>query len=95
MGPSLTRETLLTVMIKAYEVQRCFLIDNAFSSRGLDHNILVKLASTVVVSWLVGLSEQQTMADMSHVWMDGAALRTYRSSSNKSYARAGQREMLA
>lgn len=69
-------------MIKAYEIQGCFLINNAFNSRGLDHIILVKLASTAVVSWLVGLSEQQTMAAMSHVWMDGAALRTYRSGSN-------------
>jgi len=75
-------KTLLTAMIKAYEIQGCFLIRNAFNAYGLDHIILVKLASTAVVSWLLGLSEQQTMAAISHVWMDGAALRIYRSGSN-------------
>ena len=69
-------------MIKAYEIQGCFLAKNAFNAHGLDHVILVKLASTAVVSWLIGLSEQQTMAAISHVWMDGAALRIYRSGSN-------------
>lgn len=74
--------TLYTAMIKAYEIQGCFLIKNAFHKKGLDHVILVKLASTAVVSWLLGLSEEQTLAALSHVWMDGAALRVYRSGSN-------------
>ena len=69
-------------MIKAYEIQGCFLTYNAFNAHGLDHVILVKLASTAVVCWLMGLSEDQTMAAISHVWMDGGALRTYRSGSN-------------
>lgn len=81
-GPPLTMKTLLEAIIKAYEIQGCFLIRNPFNAHGLDHIVLVKLASTAVVSWLLGLSEVQTMAAMSHVWMDGAALRIYRSGSN-------------
>ena len=81
-GPPLTIDTLLTALIKAYEIQGCFLLRNAFNARGLDHVILVKLASTAVVSWLLGLSEEQTMAAISHVWMDGHPLRVYRSGVN-------------
>ena len=81
-GPPLTMHTLLTALIKAYEIQGCFLLRNAFNAYGLDHVILVKLASTAVVSWLLGLSESQTMAAISHVWMDGHPLRVYRSGVN-------------
>lgn len=81
-GPPLSMKTLLEAMIKAYEIQGSFLIRNPFNAHGLDHVVLVKLASAAVVSWLLGLSEVQTMAAMSHVWMDGAALRIYRSGSN-------------
>lgn len=81
-GPPLTMKTLLEAMIKAYEIQGVFLLSNPFNAHGLDHIILVKLASTAVVSWLLGLSEVQTLAAISHVWMDGAALRIYRSGSN-------------
>ena len=81
-GPPLTMRTLLSALIKAYEIQGCFLLRNAFHAHGLDHVILVKLASTAVVSWLLGLTEEQTMAAISHVWMDGHPLRTYRSGTN-------------
>ena len=81
-GPPLTINTLLTAIIKAYEIQGCFLLENAFNAHGLDHVILVKLASTAVVSWLLGLSEEQTEAAISHVWMDGHPLRVYRSGVN-------------
>ena len=72
----------MTSMIKAYDIQGCFLTYNSFNSLGLDHVILVKLASAALVSWLIGLSEAQTLAVLSHVWMDGGALRIYRSGSN-------------
>ncbi|KAL2002558.1 hypothetical protein VTN02DRAFT_6507 [Thermoascus thermophilus] len=52
-GPPLTMETLLTAIIKAYEIQGCFLLQNSFNSHGLDHVILVKLASTAV-GWAAG-----------------------------------------
>ena len=81
-GPPLTINTLLTAIIKAYEIQGCFLLRNAFNAHGLDHVILVKLASTAVVSWLLGCSEEQTKAAISHVWMDGHPLRVYRSGVN-------------
>ncbi|EUC40739.1 hypothetical protein COCMIDRAFT_107996 [Bipolaris oryzae ATCC 44560] len=81
-GPKLTMRTLLTAMIKAYEIQGCFLLRNAFNKHGLDHVILVKLASTAVVAWLLGLTEEETMAAISHVWMDGHPLRTYRHGTN-------------
>ena len=82
IGPPLTMRTLLIALIKAYEIQGCMLLRNAFNAHGLDHVILVKLASTAVVSWLLGLTEDQTMAAISHVWMDGHALRVYRSGGN-------------
>lgn len=63
--------TLLTALVKAYEIQGCCQMQNAFNAYGIDHVVLVKLASAAVVSWLLGLSETQTMASISHVWMDG------------------------
>lgn len=81
-GPPATMRTVLTAMIKAYEIQGCFQIENAFNRVGLDHTILVKVASTAVVSWMLGLSPQQTMSALSHAWMDGHPLRVYRQSPN-------------
>lgn len=81
-GPPLTVTTLLEALIKAYEIQGLFLLENAFNDRGLDHVILVKLASTAVVSWLMGLTEREAMAAVSHVFMDSSPLRVYRSAPN-------------
>ncbi|GFF28185.1 2-methylcitrate dehydratase [Aspergillus lentulus] len=81
-GPPLTMRTLLTALIKAYEIQGCFQIGNAFNAFGIDHVILVKLASAAVVAWLLGLTEEQTMATLSHVWMDGHPSRVYRTGAN-------------
>lgn len=69
-------------MIKAYEIQGCFQIKNAFNKVGLDHTILVKVASTTVVSWMLGLTSEQALSALSHVWMDGHPLRSYRQSPN-------------
>jgi 2-methylcitrate dehydratase len=78
----ITVGSLLEALMKAYEIQGIMLIHNAFNARGLDHVILVKLASAVVVSWLLNLSEDQALAVMSHVFMDNAPLRVYRQGSN-------------
>ncbi|KAJ5089700.1 hypothetical protein N7532_008384 [Penicillium argentinense] len=78
-GPALTMRTLLIALIKAYEIQGCYQMRNAFNTYGIDHVVLVKLASAAVVSWLMGLTKEQTMASISHVWMDGQPSRTYRS----------------
>ena len=75
-------DTVLLAIIKAYEIQGCFQIRNSFNKVGLDHTILVKVASTAVVSWLLGLSESQTLDALSQAWMDGAPLRAFRQSPN-------------
>lgn len=81
-GPPLTMRTLWIAVIKAYEIQGCYQMLNAFNAYGIDHVILVKLASAAVVSWLLGLTEEQTMACISHVWMDGQPTRVYRARDN-------------
>ena len=73
---------LLTAQIKAYEIQGVFQVRNAFNKHGLDHTILVKIASTAVSSWLLGLSEEQALAALSHAWQDGHPLRTFRQAPN-------------
>lgn len=79
---ALTMDTVLIALTKAYEIQGCFQIRNAFNKVGLDHTLLVKIASTAVVSWLLGLSELQTLDALSQAWMDSAPLRVYRQSPN-------------
>jgi 2-methylcitrate dehydratase len=78
----MTMQTLLIALVKAYEIQGCYQMANAFNLHGIDHVILVKLASGAVVSWLLGLTEEQAMATISHIWMDGHPSRLYRSGSN-------------
>ena len=74
--------TLLTALIKAYEIQGVYQMSNAFNAFGIDHVILVKLASAAVTSWLLGLTHAQTCAVISHVWADGYPSRVYRSAGN-------------
>lgn len=81
-NPPMTMRTLLTAQIKAYEIQGCLQQLNSFNAVGLDHTILVKVASTALVSWLLGLSETQTLAALSQAFQDGHPLRTYRQAPN-------------
>ncbi|EKV06467.1 2-methylcitrate dehydratase (PrpD), putative [Penicillium digitatum] len=83
-GPPLTMQTLLTALVKAYEIQGCYQMLNAFNAYGIDHVVLVKLASAAVVCWLLGMTEVQAIATLSHVWMDGHPNRVYRSGANTS-----------
>lgn len=78
----LTMKHVLIALIKAYEIQGCFQIKNAFNKVGLDHVILVKIASVAMVSWLIGLSKEQAKSAISHAWMDGHPLRIYRQAPN-------------
>ncbi|KAI0105037.1 hypothetical protein GGR51DRAFT_549228 [Nemania sp. FL0031] len=78
----ITMKQILTALIKAYEIQGCFQIKNAFNRVGLDHTILVKIASTAVVSWMMGLSRDQALAAVSHAWVDGHPLRIFRQAPN-------------
>ncbi|KAI1197621.1 putative 2-methylcitrate dehydratase [Nemania serpens] len=78
----ITVHQILLAGIKAYEIQGCFQIRNAFNRVGLDHVILVKVASTAVVSWLMGLDKNQARSAVSHAWADGHPLRVYRQAPN-------------
>ena len=78
----LTMRRVLTAMIKAHEIQGCIALENSFNKVGLDHVVLVKVASTAVVSQLLGLSRKQTIAALSLAWVDGQSLRTYRHAPN-------------
>lgn len=73
---------VLEGMIKAHEIQGNLAIENSFNRVGLDHVVLVKVASTAVVSWLMGASKEQIMAALSQAWVDGQSLRTYRHAPN-------------
>lgn len=78
----LTMKTVLEAMIKAHEIQGVLALENSFNRVGLDHVVLVKVASTAVVTWLMGGSKQQIMAALSQAWVDGQSLRTYRHAPN-------------
>lgn len=78
----LAMRNVLTCMIKAHEIQGCLALENSFNKVGLDHVVLVKVASTAVVAKLLGLTREQTINALSLAWVDGQALRTYRHSPN-------------
>ncbi|OJD32193.1 2-methylcitrate dehydratase [Diplodia corticola] len=78
----ITLRTILVALTKAYEIQGVFQLRNSFNKVGLDHVILVKLGSTAVSAWLMGLSKDQAAAAVSHAFVDGHSLRTYRHAPN-------------
>ena len=80
--PPLKMQDVLTAMIKAHEIQGCIALENSFNKVGLDHVVLVKVASTAVVCKLLGLTREQTINAISLAWVDGQSLRTYRHSPN-------------
>ena len=80
--PALTMCDVLTAMIKAHEIQGCIALENSFNKVGLDHVVLVKVASTAVVCKLLGLTREQTINAISLAWVDGQSLRTYRHAPN-------------
>lgn len=79
---SITLQDLWHAMIKAYEIQGILALENAFNRLGFDHVFLVKLATAAVVSSLFGFSKPEIMATLSHVFVDGASLRSYRHAPN-------------
>ena len=81
-GKILTIRDVLEGMIKAHEIQGCLALENSYNKVGLDHVLLVKVASAAVVSKMLGLNELQTADVVSQAWVDGATLRTYRHSPN-------------
>jgi 2-methylcitrate dehydratase len=80
--PPLIVRDVLTAMIKAHEIQGCIALENSFNKVGLDHVLLVKVASTAVVCALLGLTRGQTINAISNAWVDGQSLRTYRHAPN-------------
>ena len=80
--PPFTMHDVLTAMIKAHEIQGCIALENSFNKVGLDHVVLVKVASTAVVCRLLGLTRDQTLNALSLAWVDGQSLRTYRHAPN-------------
>jgi 2-methylcitrate dehydratase len=81
-GSKLSVREVLTAMIKAHEIQGVLALENSFNRVGLDHVVLVKVASTAVVSQLLGLNEEETINAVSQAWVDGQSLRTYRHAPN-------------
>ena len=80
--PNMTMRDVLTAMIKAHEIQGCLALENSFNRVGLDHVVLVKVASTAVATQMLGGNYDQIVDALSHAWVDGQALRTYRHAPN-------------
>ena len=87
---ALTMREVLVAMVKAHEIQGILALDNSFGRVGLDHVLLVRVASTAVTTGMLGGTRDQIINAVSHAWLDGSALRTYRQSpstgSRKSWA---------
>ena len=80
--PPLVMRDVLTLMIKAHEIQGCLALENSFNRVGLDHVLLVRVASTAVVTQLLGGNHAQIVDALSHAFIDGSALRAYRHAPN-------------
>ncbi|KAG6060206.1 ATP-binding cassette transporter CGR1 [Claviceps aff. humidiphila group G2b] len=81
-GKIFTIKDILEAMIKAHEIQGCLALLNSYNKVGLDHVVLVKVASTAVVSKMLGLNEKQIADAVTQAWVDGQSLRTYRHTPN-------------
>jgi 2-methylcitrate dehydratase len=81
-GRALTVRDVLTGMIKAHEIQGVLALENSFNRVGLDHVLLVRVASTAVVTAMLGGTREQIINAVSNAWVDGGALRTYRHAPN-------------
>ncbi|MCW4152375.1 bifunctional 2-methylcitrate dehydratase/aconitate hydratase [Vreelandella janggokensis] len=73
---------VLHAMVMAHEIQGVLALENSFNRVGLDHVVLVKVASTAVVAKLMGADREQMLSALSHAWVDGQSLRTYRHAPN-------------
>src|SRR6266540_2113386 len=78
----LTMRDVLTGMIKAHEIQGVIALENSFNRVGLDHVVLVKVATTAVVSNMIGCTFDEIVNAVSNAWIDGQSLRTYRHAPN-------------
>ena len=78
----LVMRDVLAGMIKAHEIQGVLALENSFNRVGLDHVVLVKVASTAVVASMIGCSRDEVVNAVSQAWVDGQSLRTYRHAPN-------------
>jgi 2-methylcitrate dehydratase len=78
----LVMRDVLTAMIKAHEIQGVIALENSFNRVGLDHVVLVKVATTAVVANMLGLPKDEIVNALSNAWIDGQSLRTYRHAPN-------------
>ena len=81
-GEPLRMRAVLEAMIKAHEIQGVLALENSFNRVGLDHVLLVRIASTAVATHMLGGTQAQVVNALSNAWIDGAALRTYRHAPN-------------
>lgn len=81
-GKPMTMKDVLIAMIKAHEIQGVMALENSFNRVGLDHVLLVRLASTAVCAEMLGCNREQIINAVSHAFIDGGALRTYRHAPN-------------
>src|SRR5206468_3666153 len=79
---ALTMRSVLEAMIKAYEIQGILALNHSFNRVGLDHVLLVRVASTAVATQMLGGTRSQIVNAVSNAWLDGGALRTYRHAPN-------------
>jgi 2-methylcitrate dehydratase len=87
-GKRVSVRDVLTGMIKAHEIQGVLALENSFNRVGLDHVLLVRVASTAVVTALLGGSREQIINAVSNAWVDGGALRTYRHATSRAVRHA-------
>jgi 2-methylcitrate dehydratase len=78
----LTMKDVLTAMIKAHEIQGVLALENSYNRVGLDHVLLVRVATAAVVTRMLGGDREQVINAVSHAWIDGCSLRTYRHAPN-------------
>lgn len=78
----LTLRDVLIAMIQAHEIQGVIALENCFNCVGLDHVMLVRIASTAVAARMLGCNREEILNAVSHAWLDGSALRTYRHAPN-------------
>ncbi len=78
----LTMHDVLTAMIKAHEIQGVLALENSYNRVGLDHVLLVRVATTAVVTHMLGGDRETVINAVSHAWIDGCSLRTYRHAPN-------------
>ena len=81
-GKQVSMHDVLTYMIKAHEIQGCIALENSFNARGLDHVILVKIASCAVACAMLGANKDDILRCLSQAFVDGQSLRTYRHAPN-------------